>query len=239
MPIWARNKDGKPTCGRITNSTKKPCRSTVLDRKTGRCFAAGHGGGEKRKGGRPHTDTPSPTTIRRRERALKAIGIFDLAEQARHDPEILEHRDNIIFIDALIQAKAEGLVPPLESWQRASELYKEALTGGNATALKELGGVLADGLKGAETIEEIVQLMEHQRKHRESEMRREAQLAGSLNPREANWVILQLLAILKKVVTDQQIPREHIPEAAADEIVRVFGSGTGAGLQGAHAGALN
>lgn len=200
-PIWALGtKHGRPVCGHKI-SEGKFCQSEVrLD--NGRCKHAG-------RGGRPLKENATPETIKRRPGRLKlykTLKLFERAEEARQDEELKSHRENVVLLEALIRSEGEeDMGPPRELWDQAQQLYESAVKEGNTASLIELGSVLAKGVESAARIDRLLELMDHQRRHREAEDKRELKLQTNLNAREVDLVVKSLLAAIHDEVKDPNV----------------------------------
>lgn len=203
-PIWAKGAHGRPVCGAKLRSREGVCQSEFR-LPNGRCKASGHGG---RSTGPPIRQDAKPETVRRRHRSLlyQRLKIADRADAAREDPDIKSHLENIAAIEALITAEAEGnFSPPGDLWVMAGELYDKGIKKQDKAAMVELGRILKSGLAANAVIERMVGLMEQQRRHIDSEAKREAQLQTTMSAREVEFIFEQLFAIVSEEVTDPKI----------------------------------
>ena len=203
-PIWGRNEKGQPICYR--KKSKKNgggyCRSTILC-ANGRCRSAGHGG-----------DAPGrPPTHGGRSAALAGLKLAEKFNTVVKDPELNSHRDNMATLEVLIQARLEQASPPAQLWARAIELYDLALSESQncVQALRDLGPILHAGQISEESIAEAVQLMDHQRRHKLAESKREAELETTMSARQANAFMIAVMSIVKEEVPDLDI-RARIAE---------------------------
>lgn len=169
------------------------------------------------------------------------MGLLEAAQLAKNDPTILSHRDNIAFLDSLFSKTAEALRPPMELWTEALALIDQALGGESPSLalLENARDLLREGAANACQDDRLIEIADEMRKHREAESKRESRLSQAITAREVQWIMGQLVDILKKVITNQDIPRERIPEATGLELVRIFGHGVGRGTGLADAGTLN
>lgn len=231
-PIWALNEAGKPICG----AGQKVCKSTIR-MASGRCRV--HGGAST---GRPPSDKAPdqlhPSTLLRREKVLRALGMAQSAQAVRHDPALLEHRENIILFEGFIESTAEGMRPTPEIWEQARSLWQQAASG-NHQALIDLGALLVEGLDGAAREARILDLVDRQKKHIEAENKRESQLAQNLSATQANYLRSQYIQLLKEAILNQDIPRERIPLEVAKGLSRFYGTESDSGSRSPGAGALN
>ena len=182
------------------NNRGQPCQGWAL-KGTNCCYK--HGGAGIKKGG-------APVRSGNRSKALRNLGLSNRFDDAFEDPAILSSRANIATHEALINSILEGSEPTLPMWEEASKLYDAYQKDPDELhSLKRLGSLLAEGLENAEKINRAVNLMESQRKHKESEIKREAELSSNLRAKEANMLMGAVAVLIETFV-----PRDKLPEAA-------------------------
>jgi hypothetical protein len=134
----------------------------------------------------------------------KVLRISERMDQILADPKLLSNRENVAVIEGLIQELGEGDDVPAERWAEALELCQEAIQG-DPDRLSELHALLTRGMEAAERSEKrqarLLELMEHQAKHRKVENDREAKLGTSLSARAAAGMIGAVVAIVTEELT--------------------------------------
>lgn len=212
-PIWAIGTHGRPVCGHKTRAGTPCQREDRLD--NGRCHRSG-------KGGRPFSENPKPATLKQRGRTklYRSLGILTNVEGALQDEALVGHRENIALLDGLMIATGAGTEIPSDIWERALKLYHSAVKQGNTADLIELGKTLEAGLTNSQAREAVAVLSDLQRKHIDSEIKREAQLEMNLTFRQAQAFGVQVVDAVKLEVHDPAILR-----AIAIRIARVLGAG--------------
>lgn len=201
QPVHARNAEGVPICGR-KKADGSICQQTILSVRTGRCSAGGHGGSKGHTG--------HPIVHGKRSEILASIGIADKMERALGDPELVSHHENIAVLQALKESTFEGCQPPIGLWKAvaamAGKLVKlcseeEALPKIEA-AIKSLYEIAEDGLSNQRKIIQGIEITELQRKHIESEVKRQESLETVITARQAGALIEALVHALKNRVTN-------------------------------------
>lgn len=191
--ITSGSHKGKRRCQRYTSSGKQ-CGHIAL---TGYdCCAQRHSAG---KGGRPPVNGHRSKFLR--------TGLLAKYEEIQDNEELVKNRDNIRLHEALICETLERLQSqsyPAELWKEASQLFDQAKQGGEkgAEAFRALGKVLKNGKGVAKDEDRLLELMDQQRRHRESENRRVAQNEMNLNLREANALVAALKSAIEAEVPD-------------------------------------
>jgi hypothetical protein len=102
-------------------------------------------------------------------RTLESAEVFEGAVAA---PDLVSHRANIALLDVLIERESQGAVSDATLWSRLNELYQKALRG-DVASLKAMAPVLERGLADANRVERVRDLIEQQRRHIASEVRRQ------------------------------------------------------------------
>ena len=195
-PIWAKNDKGIAICGAVRRGHL--CKITSLY-PNGRCHR--HGG----------PGTGAPIVNGNRSKLWKQLGIAKHAKAAFEDPELTSHRANIATIEGLIVAEAANIEPGRLFWESATALYRRAVEDKEATieekrnALKELGAVLDAGRSREQSVERILGLMDQQRRHRDSESKREALVDQTISGRQAQGLITAIVVILKEEIGDSDL----------------------------------
>ena len=141
----------------------------------------------------------------KRSKLWKQLGIGAHAKAALDDPELTSHRTNIATIEGLILAEAGNIEPGRLFWESATALYKQAVEGRDASALRELGEVLAAGKSREQSVQRILSLMDEQRRHRDSEIKREAIVDQTISGRQAQGLITAIVVILKEEIGDSDL----------------------------------
>lgn len=187
--------DGRKVCGAKKRDGTACLR---LPGETGRC--PNHGG----------KSTGGPIQTGKRSKYLPAR----LAERyaaALADPDLARFEEDIATVDALVCDAIAGLdaegAPA--RWARAKELYNETKAG-NTKAFIELGRVLDAGIDALSAEQRLLDLTEAKRKLVESEHRRAHKSETVVLEREAIAFKALVLAIMRDVVTNEDIPRELI-----------------------------
>lgn len=187
--------DGRKVCG---GKRRDGFTCLKAPRDNGRCP---HHGGES---------TGPPMVSGKRSKYLPAR----LAERyaaALADPDLARFEEDIATVDALICDAIAGLdaegAPA--RWAKAKQLYDQALAGDTA-ALRELGTVLKSGMDALSAEQRLLDLTEAKRKLVESEHRRAHKSETVVLEREAIAFKALVLAIMRDVVTNEDIPRELI-----------------------------
>jgi hypothetical protein len=129
-------------------------------------------------------DAGRPIVHGGRSKLYEKLGLKDVAERVRTDPELLSHRQNVELLEALIQALGESEDP-------------------------------CDP-------ERLLELMEHQRRHKEAEHRREQALDQGISARQLDAIVGSLLTIIFEEVTDSGIQRR-----IGQRFARLFGRPVG------------
>lgn len=150
-----------------------------------------HGGGDR--GRRPTTGA--------RSKALRNLGLSSKFNAAVNDPELNSHADNIRTLDVLINARLEGAQPGLPLLEECVLLYDEAMAAStnSVKALRDLGPKLQAALESAQRVEDAVRLMDHQRKHKLAEARREAELELSVSQAEMRALVTALIVAMEEI----------------------------------------
>jgi len=149
--------------------------------------------------------TGAPIVSGSRSKLWKQLGIAKHARAALDDPELTSHRANIATIEALILAEGASIEPGRTFWESATSLYRRAVDDRDAGALRELGAVLAAGQSREQSVDRILGLMDQQRRHRDSEVKREAIVDQTISGRQAQSLITAIVVILKEEIGDADL----------------------------------
>lgn len=173
-----------------------------------------------------HVLSGRPIVHGRRSKALKKLGLSTRFKEAFNDPAILVHRENIATHEVLINEVLEGTAPTLPIWIGVKEQYVlvTAAKGQEArlAAFEQLGVMLDEGIENSSRINRALELMELQRRHKDSEAKRESDLATNLRAREANALMLAVAVLIESYV-----PKELLPAAAKQftDLMQTFSGG--------------
>lgn len=188
MPVWGENAQGVPVCFKRRKSGGH-CMNTFLNPHNGRCGTPGHGGRKGKSGGAPILNGI-------RSKALTSVELAEKVAIAEQDPKIASHEANIALLEGIIQQTLEGVRAPVDFWQSAIGLHGRAQNGDDR-AMHELGELLAQGLSAESRVTAAVSLAEKQRRHKESEAKRRADIESNLTARQAQWLVTALIAAIE------------------------------------------
>jgi hypothetical protein len=135
-------------------------------------------------------------------------------EDAAHDPELLELRDNIATVDAriidLLQRVDTGESGQLwRQAQAAMARFRREQVRGNLEAMQQvlarIEQLITDGAADYAAWQEVMDLIEQRRKLVESEQRRLTMAHESLTSEQAMLLLTQVVATIQRHVTDRQV----------------------------------
>lgn len=177
------------------------------DAVRGPCFGRPRAGHDRcyAHGGNPQTGRP--IAHGGRSKLWQRLGIARTAEEAATDPELLTHRQNVLMIEAMMLAEADTPGASSADWEAAAEAYRRGVEERDVSALRALGALLADGVTASKRWERVLELAEAQRKHKESESRREAALDQGMTRTQAMAFAQSIFLIVDEEVTDPATKR--------------------------------
>lgn len=160
-------------------------------------------------------------------RYSKALGsLREAYEDSRNDPTLLELRDTLAVLDVIVQ-KAAARVGELDTPRfrsMAYELYQEAAGATDPTELRErlrnLGGLLRNGVKEDEALERLSDSVEKLARRQEKAWDLRLSAANAINARD----MVALLGRFAEIVLD-----EANDETATRIIARIDGEIMGEG----------
>lgn len=158
-------------------------------------------------------------------------------QEARNDPELMAHRDDLALIEARIEQLLErtlGKKERPEAWavlrQKMGELT-EAAHGNNTQEIMkvsiQIDKIFDDVEHDYLAWNQIFGLMEERRKIGESEQKRLIAMKQMIKVEDATKLIAQLLAVLKKHLLEGRSPKE-IWASISYEYALIAGDLTGA-----------
>jgi len=157
-------------------------------------------------------------------------------QEARHDPEILAHRDDLALIEARIEQLLERTLNKKErpeAWAKLREKMgelTEAAHGNNTGEMMKVSMQIEKIFDGVEhdylAWNQIFGLMEERRKIGESEQKRLIAMKQMIKAEDAMKLIGQVLAIIKKHLVEGKSPKE-IYAAIGYEFALLTGELTG------------
>jgi len=194
----------------------------------GRDFCARHGG-RTPMGPDNHAFTTGLESANRKRFAGIGKQLLNRLDELRDDPQLLSLKDDVAYVTALIDRRAEAAEEglSLETLNQLRGLYREcasALEEGKTQdfdkAFEQLGGIIRQGISDAKATDEVLDLIGKRVNIIEAEQRMVQVKAYTLEVDQAYALIQQVLKVVMESVQD--VNSLHAIRTGVQRILRVY-----------------
>ncbi len=194
----------------------------------GRDFCARHGG-RTPIGPDNHSFTTGLESLNRKRFAGIGKQLLNRLDELRDDPQLLSLKDDVAYVTALIDRRAEAAEEglSLETLNQLRGLYREcasALEEGKTQdfdkAFEQLGGIIRQGISDAKATDEVLDLIGKRVNIIEAEQRMVQVKAYTLEVDQAYALIQQVLKVVMESVQD--VNSLHAIRTGVQRILRVY-----------------